>query len=69
MYLGNFDYFDSFTCVNEHYGTEYMGKTRTNSNLTQGRVATFQVRLRPNQVWPGKPGPHTAVYRAPGQRL
>lgn len=32
MFLGNFDYFDFFTCVNERYGTEKMGETRTNSN-------------------------------------
>lgn len=36
MYLGNFDYLNSFTCVNEHCGTERMGKTRTNSNITRG---------------------------------
>lgn len=51
MYLGNFDYFDFFTCVNEHYGTEYMGKMRTNSNLTQGRAAMLQGKAqRLNQV-------------------
>lgn len=39
MNLGNFDYFD-FTCVNAHSGTKYVGKTKTNSNSTQDRMAT-----------------------------
>lgn len=36
MYSGNCDYFDFFMCMNEHYGTEYMGEMSTKSNLTQG---------------------------------
>lgn len=47
MFWGNCDDFDFSMCVNEHYGTEQMGETRTNGNLTQGTAALQKViRLR-----------------------
>lgn len=46
MYLGNFDHFDFLMCVTEHYGTEHLGKRRTESNSTQDSGATSQARLR-----------------------
>lgn len=47
MFWGNCADFDLSMYMNERYGTEQMGETRTNSNLTQGMAALQKVvRLR-----------------------